>query len=597
MPEKKRSEMEEPDLSEPDLSEPVNIPDLSNPEAGFAASGPVNTQYPGYKAFDVSPFQGQRAIETFKLPTENKLFGVPMPQEAEALVGAAKGLGHSAVGIAKINANPETEAAMTRLQNEYLAPNPVSWGQEAGFQGEQLGEWVAPYGLEKKAEAEGAQLLGKLGKVRSILGLQPGEKGTIEALRGIDVPYWLRTVATLPRSAATALTGGAVAQAQGQDPREAAITGGVLSQVFGQAGLAGKYVSDSLNRAAKAKFMQAMGASTPEQVARAEKVVDDMMKNAPFFMTRRGMYNWAADRANSAVRDRALLEAPIATTWGVPVEDLGKQSTKQVQARSTFPNVPGYNEPANISEPWTKQATSVLDEYLGTPSQAVKPIAETLIKGGESLEQVRKTAGEKVGSGVYQAVRRGVPTNDQKWILPYIDMDAFKTWASKRIDYKHGWTTKKTEVWADEDLAPIKGIATAIAEAIRKGQPEIGKLNNIIESSMNVMDVLYPALEKPLPQEEGMKVLMGGSANVASRMLHIGMWHALLTGMRGVTNSTGWRTLQASQYSRIANLIERGRVEEAGRAIFTAMGYGGSFKKEPYSKVTAPEQDFDYEVR
>jgi hypothetical protein len=114
---------------------------------------------------------------------------------------------------------------------------------------------------------------------------------------------------------------------------------------------------------------------------------------------------------------------------------------------------------------------------------------------------------------------------------------------------------------------------------------------------MNVMDVLYPALEKPLPQEEGMKVLMGGSSNVAARMMHIGMWHALLSGMRGVTNSTAWRTGTAAFYTKLANLIERGQVEKAGRLLYGQMGYSGKFAKEPFSKVTAPDQGFDYEVK
>jgi hypothetical protein len=245
---------------------------------------------------------------------------------------------------------------------------------------------------------------------------------------------------------------------------------------------------------------------------------------------------------------------------------------------------------------------NTINEYLGWPNDPGKrSLAEGLIKGGATLEDVRKgvgtTPGDQIGSAVYQAVRRGVPTANGKWIMPYIDMDTFKSWASKLIDYKHGWTTKKSEVWADEGLAPIKGIAATIAEEIRSGQPEIGKLNNIIESSMNVMDVLYPALEKPLPQEEGMKVLMGGSANVAARMMHIGMWHALLSGMRGVTNSTAWRTGTAAFYTKLANLIERGQVEKAGRLLYGQMGYSGKFAKEPFSKATAPEGAFDLEVK
>jgi hypothetical protein len=575
------------DLSDLEEASPV---DLSGLEETATPEAQVAPQTPGAKAFSLTPFQGQEAQRTFNLPTQEPFATLPEPVRSVLGVGAGavKSAADTGLGVLKLfPGTTDFREPISRIQQSYLQPHPMSSPELAGYEGEKSAEWFYPMGAEAKAEKAGIGLLEKI----------PG----LAEKMGAKGPWWGQTIRTVPRAAAQATSGAVVAGAQGAEPAEAASIGGALGLVFGQAGMLGKQWSDTLKQSARAKFMQAMGVEGKEARARAEKVIDEMMEKAPFFMTRRGMMEWAQRRIEEIGRQKAQAELPIALTWGETISQLRKRAMGEIGGRSNFPNVPGYQGAAPISSEWSKKAMEELDKIVGFADKTpqYRPTIMALVRAGVTPETIVKYFNnpdfKQLGDLTYQAIRRGIVTDAGDIVAPYLDLVHQQKWSGELIASKGGYTTKSKEVWANETLAPLRGIGKAIAESVDEGLPDIGHFNDQLSTALNVVAILDPAMRKNLPQEEGLKVLMGGSGHPAERILKLGMWHTLLTALRGVTNSTGWRTTSAAWQAGLANALRRGDVEKAGRMIFALEGANLPQVKEqgPFKKVTAPPE-FDY---
>jgi len=599
MPQKPNSKpVEYPDLLDetdvPDLSQPATVPDLSNP-AG------VNTQYPGYKAFSVEPFQGMRGVETFGLPTKEEFSYLPesVRGSVQVAAGAGRAAADSALNLLKLTpGTTDFRKDIGRLQrSRIMQPDPLSVRQSLGYEGEKLAEWFYPMGAEAKGEKAGLELLSKIPGLRS--KIPQGEK--ISSLLTSQGPWWGRMIGAIPRTAVQTASGATVGAAQGMNPAETGGMSGALGGVSHFTGSTARGWSEGLRSEARKRLEQAMGAVTPEDVIKVRPLIDGLMNNVPFFWSRRGMYNWVADTVNNASAGRAIEEAPIATIWGEQIPRLRDWAKREIGGRANYPKVPGFANSAPISSKWSNTAESTLDEYLGLlPANSYERKAITdEIKKGTSIEEIRKSfPSVALGDATYQAVRRGIVDNTGEYILPYLDMTSLGGRVGEMAAEKKAFTTRTAQGWAAEAVAPLMGIGKAVAESIRLGQPKIAEFNQIISAGLKALDVLDPALNKALPQQEGMKVLMGGGGNALARVAKLGYWHFVLSSMRDFTNSTAWRTTGAVWRASLARSFERGDIEKAGRMIMAQQGYEFPKNKGPIKKVVAPSgEEFDLEVK
>lgn len=515
-------------------------------------------------------------------PVETPMFGTfPEPVRTPLQFGAGylKQTGKDVLGLLKLA--PGTGAFHPEITSgqKALEPNPLSKWERRGGTAAEWAEWLYPMSAELKAEKYGTKAL------EMIPGL------AAKMAKGGSSWGWARPLGLLPRAASQAGTGALVGAAQEKDALGGAVTGGAMGFTFGGAGRFARERSAGMLIEARKRLEQAMGAVTPEDVIKARPIIDIMMKKVPFFWSRRGMYNWVAETVNDAAAGRAAEEAPIANIWGEAISKLRGFAKGEVGGRSTFSKVPGYKDRAPISSEWSKEAGTILDKYLGEVDPALKPQIEAMVKAGATIDDLRaQFPGLALGDATYQAVRRGITINMGDYILPYDDMVSMQHRVGTVAAAKKAFTTKTQEAWGNETIAPLMGIQKAVAESIRGGQPKIAEFNKVIAAGLKALEVLDPALEKALPQQEGMKILMGGGGNAVARVAKLGYWHFVLGSLHDFTNSSAWRTTGAVWRASLARSFERGDVEKAGRMIFAAQGASlPKFQKGPFKKVTAPK--------
>jgi hypothetical protein len=463
-------------------------------------------QAQGQQAAPVQPVQpvetkGNRFMNALKSGTKQAFSNA-----GQALVGAGKSvvsavdetskLGQRGLGVIGKPLGFDT----TPVSLPKTMTSPTNTMQRAGFLGGQIGMTLAL--PEKRITgaidmAVKAKNLGKLAPLASA-GAKAGTRAAV---------------------------GAGVAKVQGASDKQAATVGGVA----GGLSVVGSAFSPLLKSSAEKSYSKALGATTKENKQISDKVVPELINRKTLAVTREGLFNKAAtkaDRAGEALEAGYTKLPKNAQTEWKPVFENIKKAKDAVTVNGTVLDVGRYR----------------------------------------ALDAIEKDLLNVVGGGAKEAKDAVVSVETARKVRQILD---------KAVSQKSkifGLTGKETDKLAVQKLA-----ANSIREELAKEYPNIDKLNKEFSFWSNVQGVVGDTIRRTkgqtplgltLAEDTGAMVgaVRGGTiGNVVADAF-------LVRLIKQATTSTAWRTTSAVTKHQLSNFLATGDVAKATALLQRIIG-------------------------